>query len=220
METMRTIRVTGRGRLQLTPDLTRITLTTEGLSSEYDQAIQKSTQATEALQALFAGFGFQDKDLKTLDFSVDTKYESYRKGEEYRQRFAGYEYRHVMKVEFDSDETRLGKILYALGRCPQHPEFQISFSVKDPDAAKNLLLGKAVADAAAKAQVLTKAAGVSLLSLQTMDYSWGELDLEVRPFDRLEARSCCEAVDDCLDLNIQPEDIEVADTVTLVWEIR
>ena len=52
-----------------------------------------------------------------------------------------------MKVEFESDNNRLGKILYALTNCPVKPEFRISYTVKDPETAKNELLGKAVSDA-------------------------------------------------------------------------
>ena len=49
-----------------------------------------------------------------------------------------------MKVEFASDNARLGKTLYALANSPLNPEFRISCTVKDPEAAKNELLGKAV----------------------------------------------------------------------------
>ena len=77
-----------------------------------------------------------------------------------------------MKVEFESDHDRLGKVLYALAHCPVQPEFRLSFTVKDPEAAKNELLGKAVTDAKTKAAVLTRTAGVALKDIQSIDYSW------------------------------------------------
>ena len=81
--------------------------------------------------------------MKTLSFRVDTEYENYRDGNnDYRRRFVGYRFNHVTKVEFASDNDRLGRVLYALAACPVRPEFQISFTVKDPESAKNLLLGK------------------------------------------------------------------------------
>ena len=89
-----------------------------------------------------------------------------------------------MKVEFDSDNARLGKVLYALAKCPLQPEFRLSYTVKDPEAAKNQLLGKAVADARAKAQVLTQAAGVTLKDIQSIDYSWDRIDFEIQPTSR------------------------------------
>ena len=94
--------------------------------------------------------------------------------------------------------------------------------MKDPEAAKNELLGKAVKDAKEKAAVITAAAGVTLKDIQNIDYSWGEIEFEVSPMNRLmkacaPAPSACE--DACYDLDIEPDDIEVADTVTVVWEI-
>lgn len=85
--------------------------------------------------------------MKTLSFHVDTEYESYRdKNNDYKRRFVGYRFNHALKVEFESDNDRLGKILYALANGKVRPEFRISYTVKDPEAAKNLLLGKAVTD--------------------------------------------------------------------------
>ena len=95
----------------------------------------------------------------------------------------GYKYHHQMKVEFDSDNERLGKILYALANCRVSPEFRLSYTVRDPEAAKNELLGKAVSDAAAKAEVLTRAAGVTLKEIQSIDYSWGKIEFETRPME-------------------------------------
>ena len=114
-------------------------------------------------------------------------------------------------------------ILYALANCYLHPEFSLSYTVKDPEAAKNELLGKAVKDAVAKVGVLTDAAGQKLGEIQSMDYSWGRIDFEYRPMDRdlgigLPEPGC--AVESkSLNLDIEPDDIEVEDTVTVVWEI-
>ena len=127
-----------------------------------------------------------------------------------------------MKVEFESDNDRLGKVLYALANCDVKPEFRLSYTVKDPEAAKNELLGRAVADAGAKASVLTKAAGVALKEIQSIDYSWGQIDFEIQPMNRmLMAEDCCAApsAGPSYDLDIEPDDIEVSDTVTVIWEI-
>ena len=173
---MRTIRVTGKGQLRVRPDVTRITLSLEDVCPEYGEALHRSARDTEQLKTLLTGFGFERTDLKTLNFRVDTEYESYKEHGAYKQRFLGYKYRHTLKVEFESDNERLGRVLYALANSPVSPEFRLSYTVRDPEAAKNELLGKAVTDAQAKAAVLTKAARVSLKDIQSVDYSWGEID--------------------------------------------
>lgn len=218
---MRTIRVTGKGQLRVRPDTTRITMTLNGLSRDYGETLRRSAEETEALKEVLSGFGFERADLKTLSFSVDTEYESYRdKNNDYKQRFAGYRFTHIMKVEFASDNERLGRILYALANCGVRAEFRISYTVKDPEAAKNLLLGKAVADAKEKAAVLSQAGGVSLREVQSIDYSWGEIDLEYRPMNgAFQAERCLSVSKAAFDMDIEPDDIEVSDTVTVVWEI-
>ena len=220
MNNMRTIRVTGKGQIKVKPNMTRITLTAEGIYRDYSETLRKSTENTELLKDLLTKFGFERSDLKTLSFGIDTEYESYKEKDTYKQRFIGYSFRHMMKVEFDSDNHRLRRILYALAHCPAKPEFRLSYTVKDPESSKNELLGKAVTDATEKASVLTKAAGVSLKDIQSIDYSWGEIDFEIRPMNRMDCLAAPKAIEGAsYDLDIEPDDIEVSDTVTVIWEI-
>ena len=222
MSNMRTIRVTGKGQIKVHPDMTRITITLEGMYKEYGETLKHSSEDTEMLKDILSAFGFERSDLKTLNFSVDTEYESYKEKGTYRQRLTGYRFRHLMKLEFESDNERLGKILFALAGCPLHPEFRLGYTVKDPEAAKNMLLGKAVTDAKAKAEVLTCASGVTLKDIQNIDYSWGEINFEVSPMrGNMLMEECMApmASEDSYDLDIEPDDIEVSDTVTVIWEI-
>lgn len=222
MSNMRTIRVTGKGQIKVHPDMTRITITLEGMYKEYGETLRHSSEDTERLKDILSAFGFERSDLKTLNFGVDTEYESYKESGTYKQRFVGYKFRHLMKLEFESDNERLGKILFALAECPLHPEFRLGYTVKDPEATKNLLLGKAVTDAKEKAEVLIGAAGVTLKDIQSIDYSWGEIDFEVSPMRGNMLMEKCMApmaAEDSYNLDIEPDDIEVSDTVTVIWEI-
>lgn len=224
MSNMRTIRVTGKGQIKVKPDTTRITISLEGTWPEYGETLRHSSQDTERLKDVLSAFGFERSDLKTLNFNVETEYESYKDKGTYKQRLIGYRFTHMMKVEFPSDNDRLGKVLYALANCPLKPEFRLSYTVSDPEAAKNDLLGKAVTDAKEKASVLTQAAGVTLKDIQSIDYSWGEIDFEYRPMNRMLmadeylARPMA-AESPSYDMDIEPDDIEVSDTVTVLWEI-
>ena len=223
---MRTIRVTGKGKIKVKPDITRLTITLEGFNKEYSKTLEQSSQDTNNLKKQLSEFGFDRSDLKTLSFNVNEEFESYKEWQDgketYKNRLMGYRFRHIIKIEFESDNKRLGKILYALGNNDLKPEFRISYTVKDPETAKNELLGKAIKDASAKAKVLTEAASLSLKDIQTIDYSWGEIDFEVRPMRDMICNSIIVPTgypDDSYDINIEPDDIEVADTVTVVWEI-
>ena len=224
MADMRIVRVTGKGNIKVKPDMTRITMTLEGCYPMYEDTLRHSSEDTEALKDIMEKLGFKRTDVKTLSFNVDTKHQSYQdKDKSWKQRLVGYEFKHIMKIDFESDNKRLGKVLFALANAERiRPEFRLSYTVKDKEASKNELLGKAVADAKAKATVLTQAAGVCLKDIQSIDYSWGEINFEYSPMQKDMLMRCCEESDgsDGYAMDIEPDDIEVSDTVTVVWEIE
>lgn len=76
-----------------------------------------------------------------------------------------------------------------------------------------------------KAAVLTQAAGVTLKGIQSIDYSWGEIDFEYKPMNGMLMADECLAAPMAIsgtsyDMDIEPDDIEVSDTVTVLWEIE
>ena len=111
------------------------------------------------------------------------------------------------------------------GLIKVHPDMtRITMTLEGmyPKAVKNKLLGKAVTDAREKAAVLTEAAGTTLKDIQTIDYSWGEINFEFHPMNRNLMLEECEAMPSgagSYDMDIEPDDIEVSDTVTVIWEI-
>lgn len=217
----RTIRVTGKGQISVKPDMIRLMLTLEDKRENYEETLEQSTVQVEMLKDCFEKLGFERTDLKTLNFNVDTEYESYQdRDKSWKRRFMGYKFVHNMKIEFDADNKRLGQVLYALVHAPVQPEFRINYTIKDTEKAKNQLIGKAVADSKEKARVLTEAAGVKLGDIITIDYSWGEITFLAEPMARNMslAEECCMA-GDSYDIDIEPDDIDVSDTVTVVWQI-
>lgn len=218
---MKTIRVTGNGQIKVKPDMTRITMTITGVCREYGETLHRSSEDTETLKDVVSRFGFERSELKTLSFNVNTEYETYQdENDDYKHRQVGYRFNHLLKIEFEFDNDRLGRLLYALANCGVEPELRIIYTVKDPEATKNLLLGKAVTDAKEKAVVLTRAAGTALKDIQSIDYSWGEISFECSPMRDALLLECCDAPGaKSYDMNIEPDDIEVSDTVTVVWEI-
>ena len=173
------------------------------------------------LKNLVESLGFEKTDLKTTSFDIDTEYESYEEKGNYRQRFIGYKYEHELKLEFESDNDRLGQIVYALAGSDLNPEFSISYTVKDKEAVKDDLLERSIADAKAKAAVLSNAAGVTLKDIVSIDYSWGEMDFEINLLsNNLSGRNERWSCGDGLPMNFEPDDIAVTDTVTVVWEIE
>ena len=221
----RTIKVTGKGKISVKPDTIRLYITQEDTLKEYESAIMESADKKGNLNGILQRLGFEKTDLKTLYFNIDTVYESYQaKDHSWKRRFVGYKYTHRMKLEFMSDNELLGRVLFAIAHCPGKPEFSIEYTTSDPEAAKNELLAKAIEDSKSKAAVLSKAAGVELGVIQTIDYSWGEIDFVTRPMNEMMLRECCAAPmadeSDSYKFDIEADDIDITDTVTVVWEIK
>ena len=215
---MRTIKVTGKGEMHVHPDMTKVRITMKGRRKEYAETLRLSTEDTAIIKECLAEFGFERKDLKTIRFDVDVDYEHYKEKGETKSRFVGYKYSHEMYVEFESDNKKLGKLLKALSVCEVHPEFTFVYFVKDKESAKNKLLELAVNDAKSKASILARSASLVLKDILSIDYSWGRLNLEYRPLCFYEADIASN--DESFDIDIEPEDIGLSDTVSIIWEIQ
>ncbi len=218
---MREMRVTGRGRISVKPDRIRLMLTLSDVKKDYDKALKEASAKSAELQKAFCGCGFSEEDLKTVNFSVDAEYTGYSdKDGNWKQRFVGYRFNQMLKIEFPLDNDKLGQILYALAKSGVKSEFRIQYTVSNPEACRNELLGKAVSDAKEKAAVLAEASGVKLGAIQTIDYSFGAMEIYSEPvnFRSMKvAESCCE--DSAYGMNIVADDIQLDDNVTVSFEI-
>lgn len=215
---MRTIRVTGKGSVSVKPDTTSLRITFEGVYKDYEETVRQSAEKTKMLREAIEKSGLPGEDLKTKDFSIDSEYESYRDhNDDYKRRFVGYKFHHRTQIEFPNDNKLLGRILYELSVCSVKVEFSIDYTVKDKDAVKREVLKRAVENSREKAEILATA-GVKLGEVQSIDYSWGEIEIRTSPVDMLEIRSY--KMESSYDIDIEPDDIDVADTLTILWEIK
>ncbi len=214
----RIITVKGIGNVTAKPDLIIITMGLENADYSYSGSMQLASGAVDAIRTALFSVGYEKDSLKTTDFNINTDYESYKDSKgNWKQKFLGYKCTHKLKLEFDFNMKRLNETLSAIASSGANPDFEINFSVKDKDAISEQLLQSAVKNASTKATVLAAAAGLSIGAVQRIDYSWGELHLysDTKMIEPL----CC-ASEAATALDIEPEDIKVNDTVTVVWAIE
>jgi len=218
---MRTITVKGIGRVSTPPDYVVISMTLESKALEYEISMEQAAEKIAQTNASLEAVGFEPKSIKTTSFDVRTEYdhEKDRYGN-YKSVFSGYVCRQRLKVEFDFDTKRLAQTLYAISKCLAEPEISISFTVKDPAAVNTELLRSATENAREKAKILCEASNVQLGSLLSIDYNWGELNIVSKTNYVLEERCMAMPCDGLADIDIEPDDIDVSDTATFVWEIQ
>jgi len=215
----REITVKGIGKAAASPDLIVINMNLEVCEPDYERTIQHGAETLDALRSAIESAGHNGKELKTTSFNINTKYENYREMDVWKQQFAGYSCTHGLRLEFDLDMPLLGATLGAVGGCDADPGINIKFSIKDPNAVSEQLLESAIKNAAWKANILAKSAGVSLGAIRRIDYNWSDIRLFSNTdmcFDEGATRVAAAP----MEINIEPEEINVSDTATVVWAIE
>lgn len=216
----RTIKVTGNGKLSVAPDLVVIKMELRETLPEYSIAVKKSAEATESLKNLLEKFGVRRDEIKTLVFNINPMFEAHKEWNSYKQKLVGYEYIHSLKVSLDADSELLGKCLYALSCSLLDPKFTVEYTVKDPEECKSRLIAAAVENSRVKANAIASSAGITLGPIVSVDYSWSEMAIVARPmgnFPSLKTRS--NVNEEILPVPLNPDDIDITDTVTIVWAI-
>ena len=215
------IRVTGKGILSLKPDTIVVSFKSSAVYTDYAETIAMASKATKDLKAVIAKAGIDSELLKTRNLDVKPKYDTWYDDKDHmHKKFIGYEYTHSSHIKIDNDNKVLGRLLYEVSTSPLDVEFDISYTVKDIEKAKNDLLREAIKDAKMKAKVLSEAAGVKLKGIVDINYSWGEIEIYSHPIS-FEACECKSAqISNSFDIDIDADDIDVNDSVTVVWEVE
>lgn len=215
----RQITVKGTGNVSVKPDLVVITLDLENQHREYDQAMQLAADSVVNITSAIESVGFNKKDLKTTSFNVRTHYKNYKdKDNNYKSRFDGFVCEQALKIEFGFDSKVMSNVLSAISKATVNPKMNVQFSVKDKTAVSEELLINSTKNARNKAEILSQTSGVELGNLISIDYNWGELHLFSSAKYDMEDR--CMAMDSSCAPEFEPDDIDVNDSVTFVWEIK
>ena len=181
-----------------------------------------ASERIKKLQDATVYVGYEKSDLKTTSFNVQTRYENIKDRQgNYKREFAGYACSYHLKLAFDFDSEQLAKVISSIANCGAQPEISIAFTVKNPERISEKLLINATENAKTKAEILCKASGSTLGQLLNIDYNWGELNVYSRT--SYEVEDCIQplmAMSKCSAPEIEPDDIDVSDTVAFTWEIQ
>lgn len=216
----KTITITGIGRATAKPDTVVITMALDSCDRSYDKAMEIAANNIVAINQSLVAVAFEKDALKTTDFDVRTNYENVKdRSGNYHREFKRYIVSHKLKIEFPFDMKRLSDALSSLAGCLAHPQLSISFVVKDTSEINEKVLRSATINAKKKAEILSEAASVKLGKLITINYSWSELNIcsDTR-YDLTE--ECLAMPMAAKSIEVEPEDIDVRDTATFVWEIE
>ena len=216
----RTIAVRGVGKCAFAPDTIRIFADIERRDKEYEKALAGSAHAVEKLKAALEKQGFSGDDLKTSSFDVNTEYESVRDSDgNYKNVFAGYCVRYNMSLCFECDTGKLRKALSAAAKSGADARLNISFELNARNAAVDAALALAADDAKRKAAALAGAMGVELSKIISIEQSGVSHSFVSRTEFREDAVAARMMKANSAVADISPHDVEIEESVTVVWEI-
>ncbi len=210
----RTIRVRGSAEVSGVPDWVVISFSVSSRHYEYGTCMERLAVRTESLREELASVGLERDSLKTSHFHIDTDFERVKEGSRERYVFKGYNASHHLKVEFPFEKEYVNEVLRVLSRTESEASFRISFGIKDLEPLRQQAIAGAVKNSKEKAQLLADAAGVALGDILQIDYSWSEVHFR-SSLDICEMAAPMEAPD----YDFTPDDVDVSDSVTVVWSI-
>lgn len=214
----RTITVKGIGKVSTKPDYVVLPMTLESEYKDYNKAMDMAANHIQHLNETLFSIGFEKGSVKTTNFNVCTDYDRVKdRNGDYQSVFCGYEVTHNLKLAFDFDMGKLSQALSDIASCLSRPQLSVAFTVKNVTTINEEMLRFATANAKKKAEILWEASCVTMGDLIAIDYNWGKLDIYSHT-----RYDCCEDAMPLMakSIDIDPDDIDVSDTATFVWEIK
>ena len=123
-------------------------------------------------------------------------------------------------LEFGFDSKILSDVIGTILKSQADPHISISFTARNNQSVRDKIIELAVEDAKHKAQVIAKASNVELKCILSISYGKNDIDLMSGMRYTMDKRCMSLAENASYDSHIEPENINLSDTVTVQWEIE
>lgn len=211
------ITVTGHGSIHVVPDVTRLQISLVSLHDSYEEAYRQAKIDIDKMRDIMSETKLDPTLPKTLnlDISKKTKSEYDKFGHYKSETFLGFELNHEVKIDLGMDNVLLNQVVRLIGKRIKQAEINIGYTVKDQRPSQLKMLERAVKDAKEKATIMATACGCHLGLVKSINYAVHEIHIysQARNIHDAAEAACCEESS----LDITPDDLAVADDVTVVW---
>jgi len=207
-DTDRGIVVSGEGTVSAAPDMATVFVGVSRQARRAGDALQEASEGAAAVLARLASEGIAPRDIQTRNIGLSPQYARSNDGSP--PRVTGYVASNDLMVRV-RDFDRLGAVLDAIVVDGANAMNGLSFDIQERDELEQVARAQAVGVAREKAEVLAKAAGVTLGAVLTIS----EGGAGAAPFAAdqglmMEARSA---------VPIAGGEIDIRATVTIVFAI-
>ncbi len=165
------LRVNGEAEVGAEPDMATFTVGAEIRDPSASKTMTELTRITDGLTAALKAQGIPQDKIETIQLSLNDVQEPEQPGPTtekttYRRVYMGT---HILQVEIGKGKFKqIGEMLDASIKAGANQVGNITFGVKDEEAMRSEGLRKAVENAAQKASVMAKAAGVPIKGVLTL----------------------------------------------------
>ena len=158
------IAMSGHGEVRAAPDTAMLSagVSTQGPTAA--AAVSTNNSRMQAVIAAIKNLGVPDRDIRTSNFSVSPQYAN---ANNESPRITGYQASNQVEVRLE-DVNKLGTTLDALVAAGANQIHGVNFLIRDDAALLSQARTAAVADARAKAETFSKAAGVGLGAIMSI----------------------------------------------------
>ena len=160
-ETRRQITVSGQGQVAAVPDMATITLGVTHEAKQARGAMDATSAATAQVLQRLESLGVAPRDMQTSNLSLNPIWSNRNSSVSGATEIIGFVASNSVHVRL-RDLAELGRVLDAIIDDGANNFNGLRFSVQDPDPLMDEARKRAVADAIARARLLTTAAGVRL----------------------------------------------------------
>jgi len=166
-----TINVSGEGDVFAVPDTATFSFSVDEIAKDVATAQASATTKSNAVIDYLKGQGIADTDIQTTDYSINPQYTYETQAcapgiycPPGKQSITGYEVSQTVSVKVH-DTSKAGALLSGVGSKGATNVSGLSLTVSNEDALTAQARDKAIKDARAKAEVLAKSLGVTLVRI-------------------------------------------------------
>ncbi len=211
------IKIEGKGNVRVAPDLAVMNMTVKVTDMDFNRAIKKLNEKTGKLNKKLLDAGFNKEEIKTSQLNVQEN-GKWRNGEYVD---SGYVASQFIELKFKRDPQRMARLMNAFAQEKgAEALFHFGFALSDEarQQANEELIKKAITDARNKATIISKASGVKLGNIRNIVYGQG--NYQPGPLYKESMQMSMRGAADQSMPDIEAQEIEMTDTITIYWQIQ
>ncbi len=223
------ISVEGKSKMSFDPDVTIVRIEVKEIKKDYEALMKTASERIAAIKNAVEKAELDKSVLKASRINVNEEIKDIAdKNGNHKYIPNGFRYYQVFTIKFAIDGEKLAKLLGTISESGLDSGVSVGYELKDPEAARFMLISKAAENAKAKATAIVDALDGKLVRILSVSHSDpSEIDMKPRLNDPTRMLSFSGGLKkmlppkrDPFEILGDPESITVDASVSVTWEIE